>query len=343
MTRIPAFAVDWDGQHLLVLDQTQLPSKVVVKHLEHINDVYGSIKRLEVRGAPSIGICGAMGLAMWAKQNQNLPHDEFMKQLEEAKEFLNSSRPTAVNLSWALDRLFKLAQISGPSSPAVALALEQEALKIREENVAECKAIGKHGLSLCRKGDTMMTICNTGGIATARYGTALAIFLLGQEEGMSFKVYALETRPLLQGSRLTMWELQNAGVDATLITDSTAATILREKPIARVVVGADRIAHNGDTANKIGTYGLAVLAKAHNVPFYVAAPSSTFDKKIATGADIIIEQRSPDEVRGFQSTLAAPPNCQAFNPAFDVTPHDLIAGYITEKGVLTASEIALKI
>eukprot|EP01057_Protomagalhaensia_wolfi_P006293 Protomagalhaensia_wolfi_Nauph_80__6292@NODE_969_length_1844_cov_23_966759_g733_i0_p1_GENE_NODE_969_length_1844_cov_23_966759_g733_i0NODE_969_length_1844_cov_23_966759_g733_i0_p1_ORF_typecomplete_len350_score68_78IF2B/PF01008_17/6_3e77DUF1515/PF07439_11/0_55DUF1515/PF07439_11/4_1e03_NODE_969_length_1844_cov_23_966759_g733_i07541803 len=333
------FAVDWTGEHVKVLDQTQLPHATVIKTLQTVEQVYDSIKRLEVRGAPSIGICGAFGLAMASKQllKKHEAIATYLAQLREIKEYINSSRPTAVNLSWALNRLFRLAERESDPK-AVATALETEALLIREENVAECRAIGEHGLSLCEKGETLMTICNTGGLATARYGTALAIMLLGQERGFDFKIFALETRPLLQGGRLTTWELQSAGADVTLITDSMAAVVLRDRPVARVLVGADRVARNGDTANKIGTYGLALLARAHGVPFYVAAPLSSFDFSLESGAGIIVEERPASEVRGFGDKATAPEACKVFNPSFDVTPSELITGYVTEHGVFTAAE-----
>ncbi len=326
-------SVEWKGTYLSILDQTKLPLITEFIDLKTIEDVWDSILALKVRGAPAIGITAAFGLAMAAKAYSFDSVDEFKTQLKKDRDYLANSRPTAVNLFWALDRLVVSVQNAKTVNEAKQL-IEQEAIKIQNEDEEVCKQIGEHALTLFKNHDKILTICNAGSIATARYGTALAPFHLASERGISLKVYASETRPLLQGSRLTTWELLQSGVDVTLITDNMAAHTMDSKKINAVIVGADRITANGDAANKIGTLGLALLAKAYNIPFYVAAPLSTFDISLQTGRDIPIEERKEEEVTHLNGHRVAPEGVKVYNPAFDVTPNHLITAIITEKGIL---------
>jgi methylthioribose-1-phosphate isomerase len=302
--------------------------------LTDINDVADAIRRLAVRGAPAIGVAAAIGLALDASAHTKLDSQDFLKRLDESVALLHATRPTAVNLSWALERMRSCAHAyAHVSAGEIACKLYGEASAILGEDQAMCRAIGQHGLPLIPANSKVLTHCNAGALATAGMGTALAPIYLAHEAGRALKVFADETRPLLQGSRLTVWELQRAGVDVTLIPDVVAASLMAKGEIDLVIVGADRIAANGDVANKIGTYGLAVLAKYHGIPFYVAAPSSTVDSATATGADIVIEERAADEVRRGFGTLTAPADAQVYSPAFDVTPAELITAIITDRGV----------
>ncbi|WP_028399485.1 S-methyl-5-thioribose-1-phosphate isomerase [Ectobacillus panaciterrae] len=326
-------SVSWNGDSISLLNQTKLPIEVEYKTLTTVQDVWESIVALEVRGAPAIGITAAFGLALAAKNYEAEDITEFLENLQTNRAYLASSRPTAVNLFWALDRV--TASVDDTFTVEEAKQrVEQEALLIQEEDERVCRTIGEHALTLFQEGDSVLTICNAGSIATARYGTALAPFYLAKEKGMNLKVYASETRPVLQGARLTTWELQQAGVDVTLITDNMAANTIQTKGISAIIVGADRIVSNGDTANKIGTFGLAILAKYFNIPFYVAAPLSTFDPTLETGKDIIIEERNTEEVTHIQGVRTAPEGIGVYNPAFDVTPNELITAIITEQGIL---------
>ncbi|KGA97112.1 methylthioribose-1-phosphate isomerase [Alkalihalobacillus alcalophilus ATCC 27647 = CGMCC 1.3604] len=326
-------SVEWKNDAIVILDQQQLPNEIIYEHLTTIEHVWESITYLKVRGAPAIGIVAAFGLALWARSKQSNHLELFLDEFEKQRDYLASSRPTAVNLFWAIDRIVKKVKRAQSVAEAKDLAVA-EALAIQKEDVQTCRRIGENGLSLLKDGNTVMTICNAGAIATAKYGTALAPFYLAKEKGLTLKAFACETRPVLQGSRLTAWELQQLGVDVTLITDSMAAHTLKTKEINAVIVGADRIAANGDTANKIGTYGLALLAKAHDIPFYVAAPFSTIDLNTLTGDDIPIEERAAEEITHLQGKAIAPAATKVFNPAFDVTPSELITGIITEYGVV---------
>ena len=331
-------AVRWsaDGRAVDVLDQTLLPGREVRIQLQNIDDVADAIRRLAVRGAPAIGIAAAMGLALDMSAHSKLDKGAFMTRLEESAALLRSTRPTAVNLFWALERMVKVAhaQANAHTPPEIACKLFGEATAILEEDRAMCRAIGKHGLAIMPDNARVLTHCNAGALATGGMGTALAPVYMAHEAGRSVKVFADETRPLLQGSRLTVWELKRAGIDVTLIPDVVAATLMKQGGIDLVIVGADRIAANGDVANKIGTYALAVLARHHGIPFYVAAPSSTIDRATKTGADIIIEERDADEVRRGFGVLTAPADAKVFAPAFDVTPAELITGIITDRGIL---------
>ncbi|MGZ9818261.1 S-methyl-5-thioribose-1-phosphate isomerase [Peribacillus simplex] len=328
------YSVQWDDTHITLLNQQALPSITEFIELHSVDDVYDSILTLKVRGAPAIGLTAAFGVALGAKQETTAELEEFKKNVTRHIEKLASSRPTAVNLFWALRRMENTLQAAQSISTAKE-ALVSEAKAIFAEDEEMCRKIGEHGLSLFTRGDSILTHCNAGGIATARYGTALAPFHLAKERDFPLKVYACETRPVLQGARLTAWELMQAGVDVTLISDNMAAHTIHQKRINGIIVGADRIAANGDTANKIGTLGLAILAKHFGIPFYVAAPSSTFDLSIESGTSIPIEERNEAEITFIQGVRIAPENVKTFNPAFDVTPNHLITSIITENGIIT--------
>ncbi len=327
--------VTWVGGptgHLRMVDQTLLPMRLLEIDLFDVEEVFEAIVSLRVRGAPAIGLAGAFGLLV-ALRNA-VCQTTFQMQLQSAAIKLNSSRPTAVNLSWAIGRMLNCFEKSVRKRPFEewhGLLLE-EALKIQSEDHAMCMAMGDNGQALIQEGFGVLTHCNAGGLATASYGTALAMMYRAHEMGRNFRVFADETRPLLQGARLTAWELNQAGIPVTLICDNMAAQVMKEGKIQMVIVGADRIASNGDTANKIGTYGVACLAKVHNIPFYVAAPSSTFDLSLSDGSGIPIEQRKPSEVTEYHGQPIAPVGIGVYNPAFDVTPAHLIRGIITEKG-----------
>ncbi|WP_409254143.1 S-methyl-5-thioribose-1-phosphate isomerase [Bacillus sp. SCS-153A] len=327
-------SVRWKGDHILLLNQQKLPHITEFIQLKTIEDVWDSIHTLKVRGAPAIGITAAFGLALWAQSFQQRDNYlGFYYELEKKRSYLESSRPTAVNLSWALTRLINRFSEAATVSEGQ-LLLKEEALTIAQEDEEVCRSIGEYAAELFKEGDAVLTHCNAGGIATARYGTALAPFYITKEKGIDLKVYATETRPVLQGARLTVWELMQAGIDVTLITDNMAAHTIAEKNISAIIVGADRIAADGDTANKIGTRGLAILAKAFNIPFYVASPLSTIDLAIETGADIPIEERNPEEVSHLNGVEVAPKGANVYNPAFDVTPNEYITAIITEKGII---------
>ena len=320
--------------HLRILDQTLLPAATRFIDTTALDVVWQAIKTLQVRGAPAIGIAAAMGLAAAAQAARNESVEAVRAALEHAADHLATSRPTAVNLFWALERMRRLARSAAlDSGAALVHRLVAEALAIRDEDLAMCRAIGTHGAALLQDGDTVLTHCNAGGLATAGVGTALAPIYAAHAAGKRIHVFADETRPLLQGARLTTWELMQAGIDVTLICDNTAAQVMKEGRISIVFVGADRIAANGDAANKIGTYGVAVLAKAHAIPFYVLAPSSTIDHATATGADIPIEERGAEEITNGFGTPTAPEGVAVYAPAFDVTPAALISGIITENGI----------
>ncbi len=323
-----------DG-HLELIDQTLLPTEFATIQCRDVETVWEAIKMLRVRGAPAIGIAAAYGVIIGLGSVDG-GEGPFFRRLAEVTEYLAGSRPTAVNLFWALDRLKRKAEsLRGKALPGeVAELLLAEARAIHEEDRRICRQIGQHGAALIQDGQGVLTHCNAGGLATADYGTALAVFFAAVEAGKRIQVYADETRPLLQGARLTAWELQQRGIPVTLICDSMAAQVMREGRVQAVVTGADRIAANGDTANKIGTYSLALVAAAHHVPFYVAAPVSTFDLALATGDRIPIEQRDPREITHGFGRQTAPEGIDVYNPAFDVTPARLITGLVCEKGVI---------
>ncbi|KZZ83557.1 S-methyl-5-thioribose-1-phosphate isomerase [Bacillus sp. SJS] len=327
-------SVEWKETYISLLDQQKLPGITEYIELHSIQEVWHAIQTLKVRGAPAIGIAAAFGLALSASRYEESDINSFLAKLHEEKDYLAGSRPTAVNLAWALNRLTaSCSQVKSVNEAKTNLI--HEAIQIQVEDEETCRQIGQHALKLFNKSDRIMTICNAGSIATARYGTALAPFYLAKEQDFPLQVYACETRPVLQGARLTAWELMQAGVDVTLITDNMAAFTIQQKNISAIITGADRIARNGDTANKIGTYNLAILAKAFEIPFYIAAPLSTFDFSIDSGAEIPIEERDSREITEIAGTRIAPEGIEVYNPAFDVTPANLISGIVTEKGVLT--------
>lgn len=326
---------DGDG-HVKLIDQTRLPGEVVYLKVNDAEAMWEAIKVLRVRGAPAIGVAAAFGAVLGV---QNVPDDGSLEQvrdkLKEVCDYLATSRPTAVNLFWALERMQR---VVGEKTLKAAIDLKErllaEAQAIRDEDAQMCRTIGQYGADLIEANGNVLTHCNAGGLATSEYGTALAVMFAANEKGKRFHVYVDETRPLLQGSRLTTWELQQAGIDATLVCDNMAGHLMQQDKVDLVVTGADRIAANGDAANKIGTYSLAVLAKAHEIPFYIAAPSSTFDLSIPDGSQIPIEQRAAEEVTTPGGIRMAPKGVAVYNPAFDVTPHTLIAAIITEKGII---------
>lgn len=330
-------AIRYENGIMYLIDQTKLPTELVVIEVDNIKDTWDAIKELKVRGAPAIGIAAAYGLYISIKDVETDNFDDFYKEFKEASDYLATSRPTAVNLFWALERMDRLAQENKDLTIGeIKAILEKEAILIHKEDEETCRKIGENGLEVLKDGMTVLTHCNAGRLATAKYGTALSPIYVAKEKGMNISVYADETRPLLQGSRLTAFELMEAGVDVTLITDSMAAVVMAEGKIDAVIVGCDRVAANGDTANKIGTYGVALLAKAHNIPFYIAGPLSTIDLDAPTGREIPIEERDPKEIIHGFGNQTAPANVKVYNPAFDVTPHELIAGIITEKGIARA-------
>lgn len=323
------------GEYVKILDQTLLPGEVKFLEIRTAQQMWDAIQMLCVRGAPAIGVAAGYGVAAAMRSHVDLSVEDYHAELEKTIEYLSTSRPTAVNLFWALDRM-KETGLShrGDANTITQKALEEQACAIEKYEEHACLAIGEHALTLLKDGMTLLTHCNAGGLATVHYGTALSPMLLGKERGVSFKVYADETRPLLQGARLTAWELQQAGVDVTVITDNMAGMLMKQGKIDAVIVGCDRVAANGDAANKIGTYSVAVLAKHHGIPFYVAGPVSTIDVHTPTGDDIPIEERSAEEVACGFGKRTAPEGVKVYNPAFDVTPHELITAIITDQGII---------
>lgn len=331
---LPA-TITWENDSLSILDQTRLPRETVIENLTTAEQVWRAIHELRVRGAPAIGVAAAYGLCVAMRASLHLSIQDFRVQLGQQAAYIDSARPTAVNLSWSLKRMLQAAQASDASESALLLnALIAEAVAIHAEDQALCDGIGEHGLPLITPGCGVLTHCNAGALATTGLGTATAPIYKAHGEGLKFRVYADETRPLLQGARLTAYELQQAGVDVTLITDSMAASIMAQKLVDVVIVGTDRVAANGDFANKIGTLGLAIVARHFNIPFYVACPSSTLDLHTATGRDIVIEERQDHEITHLYGERIAPANMKVRNPAFDVTPNHLVTGFITERGIV---------
>ncbi len=327
-----------DGTKLVILDQTQLPNRMEYRELETAEDMFEAIKKLRVRGAPCLGVFAGFAMFVLARRSRQASYESFSEEFHQNARYLNSSRPTAVNLGWALRRMVRVVEAHAGETPAALLTLlRAEAQAILDEDIAMCLAISEHGLSLLREGDCVLTHCNAGPIATSRYGTAIGPLILGAERGVKLKAFADETRPLLQGARLTSWELDRAGVDVTLICDNMASTVLKNGWVQFCFVGCDRVAANGDVANKIGTSGVAILAKHYGIPFYVLGPTSTVDLDCPTGDDIRIELREPDEIREmWYREPMAPASVKCYNPSFDVTDHSLISGIITEKGICRA-------
>lgn len=352
--------LDIETDELVIIDQTLLPGKTEIIRLKTAQEIWDAIYLLRVRGAPAIGVAAAFGIYILAKQiaveknmldkdgeavqtvgrnvNQADEFKTFYVEFVKQKEFLNSARPTAVNLSWALNRMDGLCQsMRHKSISDIIDALQEEAIEIKNEDIRVCKAIGEYGLSLVKPGDGILTHCNAGQLATCKYGTATAPIYLGHERGYNFRVFADETRPLLQGARLTAYELHSAGVDVTLICDNMASMVMKNGWVDAVFVGCDRVAANGDAANKIGTSGVAAIAKYYGIPVYICAPTSTIDMTTKTGAEIKIEQRPAEEVTEmWYKERMAPEGVKVFNPAFDVADHELIAGIVTEYGIARA-------
>ncbi|NBH73635.1 S-methyl-5-thioribose-1-phosphate isomerase [Clostridiaceae bacterium] len=335
VTHIDNVRLGEDGASVVIIDQTQLPSRTEYLVLRTAKDIYDAIFELKVRGAPAIGICAGFGIYILAKTIRAESYEEFYGQFRRYREYLDSARPTAVNLSWALNRMERVVESRRDLGVEGILGLlEQECIAIQKEDMAMCQKISEYGLSLLKDGDGILTHCNAGPLATSRYGTALGPLLLGKERGMEFKVFADETRPLLQGARLTTYELQKAGIDVTLICDNMASLVMKNGWVQACLVGCDRVAANGDVANKIGTSGVAVLAQYYGIPFYVLGPGSTIDLSCRTGDDIRIELRSPDEVKKkFYQAPMALEEVKCYNPAFDVTDHSLVTAIITERGI----------
>lgn len=324
-----------DEKCIEIIDQTKLPNEEVYLRVSNLEEYYDAIYRLVVRGAPAIGVFAGFAVYLEAERFKGLSFDDFIKELSGSCEYLNSSRPTAVNLSWAIGRMLNVAKNNSDKSVSdIVELLKKESVAIKEEDTAMCFSIGENALQLVKKGDGLLTHCNAGQLATSKYGTATAVMYLGKERGYNFRVFSDETRPLLQGARLTSYELNRAGIDVTVICDNMASVVMKNGWINAVFVGADRIASNGDAANKIGTSGVAILAKHYGIPFYVCAPSSTIDASIASGDDIPIEERKGSEITTmWYEKPMAPEGVKTFNPAFDVTDHSLITAIITEKGI----------
>ncbi|MGD9202416.1 MAG: S-methyl-5-thioribose-1-phosphate isomerase [Chitinispirillia bacterium] len=329
--------IQWANSKVVIIDQTLLPTKLSYIDVNNIEEMWDAIKKLKIRGAPAIGIATAFGLYLGMKEfPENGSTSDFISLFNRHSRYLESCRPTAVNLLWALKRIRRKIDpfLENSSIGEIKNIILNDAISILDEDNRDCRKIGENGFEILKKYNTLLTHCNAGGLATGEFGTALAPIYIGQEHGKLFHVYADETRPLLQGARITAFELKEAGIDVTIICDNMAATVMAQGKIDAVIVGSDRIAANGDAANKIGTYGVALLAKAHSLPFYVAAPFSTFDLTLKSGKEIPIEDRDGSEViKGF-NTQTGPDDVKVYNPAFDVTPFHLITAHITEKGVI---------
>jgi len=330
--------LDDEKSALLIIDQTKLPNKVEILSLTKQADIHAAIYMLQVRGAPAIGVAAAIGVYLAAKEINEAGYEKFYEKFKVAKDYLATARPTAVNLFWALDRMERVVKDNSTfSTEEIKALLHKEAVKIREEDIWVCRSIGEHGLSLIKDGDGILTHCNAGQLATSKYGTALAPIHLGREKGYQFKVFTDETRPLLQGARLSAFELHENGVDTTLICDNMASQVMKNGWINAIFVGCDRVAANGDVCNKVGTSGVAILAKHYGIPFYVCAPKSTIDMNTKTGDDIHIEQRPAEEITEmWYKDRMAPAGVKVYNPAFDVTDNTLVTALITEHGILRA-------
>ena len=324
--------IQWVGEKLELLDQTRLPSEQVTLELVRYEEAIDAIRQLRVRGAPAIGVTAAYAVAMAARQIHATDRGDFLSNLHNAAAEITAARPTAVNLQWAVRRMLRVAEAESDMS-GISARLLAEAQRMQEEDEQANRRMGDFGKEFMPDGGGVLTHCNAGALATAGFGTAIGVIRAGWEEGKRFQVYNTETRPVLQGSRLTAWEFQQLGIPATLVVDSAAGMLMGRGQISCVITGADRIAANGDTANKIGTYTLAILAREHEIPFYVAAPTSTVDLSLSTGEEIQIEERAPEEVTYLQGVATAPVGVPAINPAFDVTPHKYVSAIITEEGV----------
>lgn len=333
---MPVPTIRWEDGRVIIIDQTRLPLEEVYIPIENIHQMWEAIKKLRIRGAPAIGIAGAFGVYLGIKDYFGKDLDGFLEAFEQSCRYIESSRPTAVNLFWATAELRKTVKdTEEKKTEKLKEIILKRCIRMIDEDNEVCLTIGKNGEKLIKDGYTLLTHCNAGGLATAMYGTALSPMFLARQNGKNIHVYVDETRPLLQGARITTWELLHAGIKTTLITDNMAATVLKNKNVDMIIVGADRIAMNGDTANKIGTLMLGVLAKEFGVPLYVAAPISTFDPEAETGDDIPIEERDREEVIHFGERQTAPDDVDVYNPAFDVTPAEYITGIITERGIIS--------
>jgi methylthioribose-1-phosphate isomerase len=332
--------VDWIDGRIRLIDQTRLPAELALLDLASVEEAADAIRTMKVRGAPAIGVTAALGMALAAQQARALSPAAFQGRLAAVADLLRGTRPTAVNLFWAIDRMLVVARQGADEPNQAADAMLREARAMLDEDEAANRALGRHGAALLPERANVLTHCNAGALATVAYGTALGVVRAAVEAGKQLHVYVDETRPRLQGMQLTAWEMVQEQIPATLITDNMAPWLMRQGRIDAVVVGADRIAANGDTANKIGTYGVAVAARAHGIPFYVAAPVSTIDLRLATGAEIPIEERAPEEVTSPAATRLAPEGIGVYNPAFDVTPAELITALITERGLAAPPDAA---
>jgi len=344
---MPVPTIYWSNGCVKLIDQTKLPDRCSYMTCRTKEQIWNAIKALKVRGAPAIGIAGGFGVFLGMKNFKGENYRIFKKEMEKVLAYLFSARPTAVNLPWALNRMRNIAE-KNSNLPIVSLKklLLDEAIKILKEDKEMCRKIASYGEKLIKNGSNVLTHCNAGGLATADYGTALSLLFYAKEDGKKFHVYVDETRPVLQGARLTAWELMEAKIPCTLICDNMSASLMKKKKIDLIIVGADRIAKNGDTANKIGTYNLACLARFHKIPFYVVAPSSTFDLKIPNGEYIPIEERNAEEITHIRGKRIAPKGVKVYNPSFDVTPAEYITAFITEKGIISQpfkKNISLKI
>lgn len=328
-------SIEWHGDHLRLLDQTRLPERSVYVDIDDIGRVWEAINRMRVRGAPAIGIAAAYGLYLGIRNLPESGYESFRVEVDRLAGYLASARPTAVNLQWALDRLRQTIHAHRDQSiPAIKERVFRAARTIHEEDKRVCRRIGEHGLEVVGRRSRILTHCHTGSLATGKFGTALSVVYHAHWDGHDIHVWVDETRPQLQGARITAWELQQAGIPMKLIVDSTAGYLMKLGKVDLIITGTDRVAANGDTANKIGTYMLAVLAAHHGIPFYVAAPLSSVDMNTPSGNDIPVEERDASEVLGFGDKQTAPPKTGVFNPSFDVTPANLITGFITEEGII---------
>lgn len=333
----PLVTIEWKNDGLVLIDQTLLPNEIVYETFTTVEGVWDAIQVMKVRGAPAIGVAAAYGLYLGVKDAPEDSYEAFSKKVKEVSAYLATSRPTAVNLFWALERMENTAEsLKELPIAEIKAKLLEEAIAIHKEDEEINRQIGEYALTLMNDGMGLLTHCNAGALATTKYGTATAPMYLAKEKGWDIKVYSDETRPRLQGSTLTALELQRAGVDVTVITDSMAAVVMSQGKIDAVIVGTDRVAANGDVANKVGTLGVSILAKHYGIPFYVAAPTPTIDMRTKTGKDIPIEERHAHEVINRFGQYSAPQDIQVYNPAFDVTPHENVTAIITEKGIVTA-------
>lgn len=340
LTQTTYFTIRLTGDAVEILDQRKLPQESTILRATSVDQLIGAIRDMAVRGAPAIGVAGAFGLVLSAQQNRHLELSRMIAEIQNDAEWIREARPTAVNLMWAVDRMLNFIQSrTWTDSEDLLLELQYEAQAICDEDIATCHAIGEHGKHVIPAGSGVMTCCNTGSLATAGYGTALGVIRSAWAAHSNLHVYACETRPRLQGAKLTAWELQQDAIPFTLITDNMAAWVMKQKQVQCVIAGADRIAKNGDTANKIGTYALATLAKAHQIPFYIAAPLSTIDFACINGDGIPIEERDAAEMTQINAVQITPEGISVYNPAFDVTPAELITGIITEHGVFEANNL----